>query len=96
MLMELMMASERCSSYVLWNVIVLMELMIGLRGVFILCSLECDSADGTHDGSQRVFILCSLECDGADGTHGGLREVFIRSINQLTLGVVLFSSTAQI
>ena len=31
----------------------LMELMMVLRGVFILCSLECDSADGTHDGPQR-------------------------------------------
>ena len=43
--------------------------MMGLRGVFILCSLECDSADGTHDGLRGVFILCSLECDSADGTH---------------------------
>ena len=50
-------ASEGCSSYVLWNVIVLMELMMGLRGVFILCSLECDSADGTHDGPQRGVHL---------------------------------------
>ena len=49
----------------------LMELMNGLRGVFILCSLECDSADGTHDGLRGVFILCSLECDSADGTHDG-------------------------
>ena len=37
--------------------IVQMELMMGLRGVFILCSLECDSADGTHDGPQRGVHL---------------------------------------
>ena len=39
--------------------------------MFILCSLECDSADGTHDGLREMFILCSLECDSADGTPDG-------------------------
>ena len=72
------MASEGCSSYVLWNVTVLMELMMGHRGVFILCSLECDSADGTHDGPQRgcssyvlwnVIVLMELMM--------GFRGVFI-------------------
>ena len=44
---------------------------MGLRGEFILCSLECDSADVTPDGTQRDVHLCTLECDSADVTPGG-------------------------
>ena len=51
---------------------------MGLREMFILCSLECDSADGTRDGLREMFILCSLECDSADGTHDGpQRSVYL-------------------
>ena len=30
---------------------------MGLRGMFILCSLECNSVDGTPDGTQRGVHL---------------------------------------
>ena len=31
--------------------------MLMADGVFILCSLECDSADGTHDGLRGVHLM---------------------------------------